>query len=111
MAVIHSNRIWEIKIGYDERYAKCSPGILLTHETLRYTFEKGYSGYEFLGQEEAWERMWANKRESYVSMHVYPYTSSGVGMLIVDVASFAAGKIRAYIKSMSCQLRQLELGL
>ena len=49
LAVEYSGRLWELKIAYDERFAKCSPGILLTHKTLRYACERGLTGHKFLG--------------------------------------------------------------
>ena len=52
MAVEVENTLWELKIGYDEQFAKWSPGVVLTHETIRHAFEHGLSGLEFLGRAE-----------------------------------------------------------
>lgn len=86
MAVVHERRLWEIKIGYDERFARCSPGLLLTHETLRYAFEQGLEAYEFLGHDEPWEYLWADQSHSYVAAHIYPYSLSGAVALGMDIA-------------------------
>jgi CelD/BcsL family acetyltransferase involved in cellulose biosynthesis len=56
MAVEYGDRLWEIKIDYDERFSRCSPGILLTHETLRWTCERHLISHEFLGTAEPWQR-------------------------------------------------------
>ncbi len=61
MTIEHGGRLWELKIGYDERWAKCSPGLLLMNETLRYACERGLNGYEFLGSDEPWHHRWPIK--------------------------------------------------
>lgn len=97
MAVVHSNKLWEIKIGYDETYAKCSPGILLTHEALKYSFNEKYNGYEFLGEEEAWEHTWTKDRKSYSSVYIFPYSVSGVSMLTREIILLTIKKIKYFI--------------
>jgi len=99
MAVVNSNKLWEIKIGYDEEYAKCSPGILLTHEALRYVFEENFDGYEFLGEEEEWEHMWTREQKSYFSVHVYPYSLSGITSLAREGVLFFIKKIKSATSS------------
>ena len=85
LAVLHANRLWEIKIGYDEGFAGCSPGLLLTHETIRYTFEQRLEAYEFLGDEEAWEYLWTKQTHPYVTVHIYPYSISGMIAIGTDI--------------------------
>jgi CelD/BcsL family acetyltransferase involved in cellulose biosynthesis len=47
--VDHGNRLWGLKLGYDERFRRVSPGILLAYEILRHAFECGnYEALEFL---------------------------------------------------------------
>jgi CelD/BcsL family acetyltransferase involved in cellulose biosynthesis len=89
IAVEHGKRLWELKIAYDEAYSKCMPGIILTHETLRYAVERGLEAYEFLGQAEAWERHWPCEEDEYVSMRVYPFTLIGQLSLAQDVYQLA----------------------
>lgn len=52
------NRLWVLKVGYDEAYARCSPGILLTHKMIQYAFEKRFASYEFLGARDPWTEIW-----------------------------------------------------
>ena len=40
-AIAHAGRLWDFKIGYDERWRACSPGILMTQETLRHAVQEG----------------------------------------------------------------------
>jgi CelD/BcsL family acetyltransferase involved in cellulose biosynthesis len=89
IAVEHGKRLWELKIAYDEAYGKCMPGIILTHETLRYAVERGLEAHEFLGQAEAWERHWPCEEDEYVSMRVYPFSLTGQLSLVQDVCQLA----------------------
>jgi len=85
MAVEHGNRLWELRIAYDEACGSCMPGILLTHETLRYAVERGLDAHEFLGQAEAWERHWPTQEDEYISMRIYPLAPAGQLSLMRDV--------------------------
>lgn len=51
-------RYWLFKIGYDETYARASPGQLLVLETLHAAAARGLASYEFLGGEETWISRW-----------------------------------------------------
>ncbi len=84
MAVEHSNRLWDLRLGFDETFRRCAPGVLLTHETLRYAVEGGLDAYEFLGRAEAWERHWPCEEEQYASMRVYPLSLEGQLSLVQD---------------------------
>ncbi len=89
MGVEHSNRLWVLILGYDEAFSRCAPGVLLTHETLRYAVERGLEAHEFLGQAEAWERHWPCEEDEYVSMRVYPLSVIGQLSLAQDVYQLA----------------------
>src|SRR3989454_167719 len=58
IAVESGGRFWLLKVGYDERFARCSPGHLLMVETLRYAAERGLRTFEFLGSAEPWTQVW-----------------------------------------------------
>ncbi len=84
MAVEHNKRLWDLRMGYDETFRRCVPGILLTHETLHYAVDRGLEAYEFLGRAEAWERHWPCEEEQYASMRVYPFSLQGQCALVED---------------------------
>jgi CelD/BcsL family acetyltransferase involved in cellulose biosynthesis len=93
MALEYGKRLWDLKIAYDEAYRECVPGILLTHETLRYSLERGLEAQEFLGQAEAWERHWPCEEDEYVSMRVYPFSLTGQLSLAQDVYQLALREV------------------
>jgi CelD/BcsL family acetyltransferase involved in cellulose biosynthesis len=110
MAIEYAGRLWEWKFGYDERWRKCSPGILLTHETLRYCCERGLVALEFLGKEELWERLWTNREHPYITLKVYPLASiAGPVVLGQDMGVYAARKAYAAVRSRVF-LPQMRLG-
>ena len=51
--------LYDVKTGYDEAYARYSPGHLLVREILRWAAERGVHRYEFLGEEDTFKREWA----------------------------------------------------
>lgn len=89
MAVEYGARLWELKIGYDERWAKCSPGILLTHETLRYCCERGLVAHEFLGGAEHWQARWPIELRRDLTPRFYPLSLRGGVALSLDACEIA----------------------
>jgi len=79
---------WELKIAYDERLARCSPGVLLTFELLRDAHRAGVRAHEFLGSAADWQRAWPTVRRDYATWIVYPHSVRGAIALGAD--AFAA---------------------
>jgi CelD/BcsL family acetyltransferase involved in cellulose biosynthesis len=94
LGVEFGGSFWVLKIGYDERWAKCSPGMQLTHEMVRYSFERGLSTYEFLGAEEPWQRVWASREREHLTAVLYPLNLTGMAGLAADAAGSLFRRIR-----------------
>jgi hypothetical protein len=77
-AVQTGGSFWLLKIGYKEAYSKCSPGMLLMLETLRFAAQQGLASYEFLGASEHWTRRWTACERASVRIDVYPFTIKGM---------------------------------
>lgn len=77
IGVEFQNRLWFLKTGYDEDWMHISPGMLLTHEMIRYAFSKKLTGYEFLGSEEMWQHAWPVAVHPYSSVLIYPFSPHG----------------------------------
>jgi CelD/BcsL family acetyltransferase involved in cellulose biosynthesis len=86
LAVEHGRRLWLLKIGYDERFARCSPGTLLLLETVRWASGAGLEAVELLGRREPWTRFWTDEARECVAMYAYPATLRGAGSLVSDAA-------------------------
>lgn len=78
LGIEQEGRFWVLKIGYDEQWARCSPGIQITMETIRYAFEKRLEAYEFLGSEEPWQAMWPRSQHHFVTVVLYPISLNGL---------------------------------
>jgi CelD/BcsL family acetyltransferase involved in cellulose biosynthesis len=89
IAVEVYRRLWILKIGYDEALAHCSPGLLLTAETIRHALDQKVEGYEFLGGVEPWEERWKPQRREHRFVLFYPWTVAGC--LSVSRDTFGAG--------------------
>jgi CelD/BcsL family acetyltransferase involved in cellulose biosynthesis len=94
MAVEYRGELWEIKIGYDEKFSACSPGIVLTHETLRWACEHGLMAHRFLGSAEPWQRWWPLELRYYQNIRLYPFSVPGCVTLLRDAGQLATGRLR-----------------
>jgi CelD/BcsL family acetyltransferase involved in cellulose biosynthesis len=86
LAVEQGRRLWLLKIGYDERFARCSPGTLLLLETLRWAAGAELEAVELLGRREGWTRVWTDEARDCVAVHAYPATARALGSLVSDAA-------------------------
>jgi hypothetical protein len=82
LAVEHRRRLWLLKIGYDERFARCSPGTLLMLEAVRWASEKGLEAIELLGSSEEWTRFWTEDGRPCVALYAYPAGIGGAKSLV-----------------------------
>lgn len=78
LTVVHANRLWIYKIGHDEGWSWCSPGILLMHQVVKFCFEKGLKSCEMLGSDEPWLHIWANESHSVITFKIFPKSSKGI---------------------------------
>lgn len=101
MAVECARRFWLLKVGYDEEFARCSPGVLLVRETVRYAAARGLSSYEFLGTVEPWTRLWTPSVRPCVSLRFYPARMKGVAALGADAAKIARDRLRGLVPGLT----------
>lgn len=94
LGIVWEKRFWVLKIGYDEQWARCSPGIQLTMETIRYAFDQGLEAYEFLGSEESWQAIWPRHRHELMSIAIYPVSCRGLSALGHDLRRHGLQRIR-----------------
>jgi CelD/BcsL family acetyltransferase involved in cellulose biosynthesis len=78
IGVLLAGRYWVLKVGFREEYSKCSPGILLMHETIRCAFEHQVNGFEFMGSDEPWIKMWTEQTHQFVTYRLYPVNVRGI---------------------------------
>jgi CelD/BcsL family acetyltransferase involved in cellulose biosynthesis len=93
---------WQLKIGYDDRYAKYLPGMILLMQTIKWSCEAGLERYEFLGTFEPWIREWTSDAHPYMTMLFYPFNLRGAGGLLRD----SAMRLRDKLPYMTAALRK-----
>lgn len=84
ICLIYAKKLWVLKIGYDEKYAICSPGILLLYHAIQYTFEQDLEAMELLGTEADWLKVWSSEIREYQTNIIYPLSYNGLSLLIQD---------------------------
>lgn len=92
-----ARKFWVLKVGYDERFSQCSPGILLMHHTIQHAFENGLHAFEFLGRDEQWIRMWTEQVHQYTSYWHYPINTAGLMWLVKDGYTIVSTKINTML--------------
>jgi CelD/BcsL family acetyltransferase involved in cellulose biosynthesis len=60
-----------LKTGFDERYARLSPGLLLRAEALRAAIVEGSSSYDFLGEPDDWKLSWTSDARPRTVVNAY----------------------------------------
>jgi len=88
IAVESGERFWLLKVGYNEDFARCSPGHLLMIETLRYAAQRGLQTFEFLGSAEPWTQVWTTSVRPCVSVWAYPNNVRGAAAFVWDGVRF-----------------------
>jgi CelD/BcsL family acetyltransferase involved in cellulose biosynthesis len=83
-------RLWGLKMGSDEAWSKFAPGILSTHELIRWAADRGLATCEHLGSAEAWQRRWPFQLKEQSTFRFYPWRLGGALSFTADAASFAA---------------------
>lgn len=95
VGILQGERWWELKIGYDPRFAKYSPGMLLGIEGLRDAFERHLQAHEFLGSSAPWQRPFATGERALETLVLYPYNVAGLAALAMDSTTFVLARLRA----------------
>jgi CelD/BcsL family acetyltransferase involved in cellulose biosynthesis len=94
MGVEFAQRMWVLKISFDEAFAHCSPGVLLMHEAIRRAFASRLDAFEFLGTDEPWLHLWTDEVHRYVGVHLYPFSLSGLMHLGSDTSAYLLHRLQ-----------------
>lgn len=85
--------LWLLKIGYDESFAKASPGMLLLLECIRDAAERGLDRVEFLGKASAWTGFWTQELRPHLRLRYYPRNLIGMVAILRDAGKVALGRL------------------
>jgi CelD/BcsL family acetyltransferase involved in cellulose biosynthesis len=71
MSIIHQERLFTLKVAYDENHRRLGPGFVLLVAMIERCFDLGLRAYEFSGPEEEYERRFATSERGRCLLHVY----------------------------------------
>jgi len=77
LCLLYRNRLYLIKTGYDERFSKLAPGLVLRLSTIERCFELGYEAHELLGEDSEWKLKFATTERRHVVLRAYRRTPLG----------------------------------
>jgi len=100
-SVEYANRLWVLKIGYDEAWSHCSPGRQLLAETMHDAFDRQLRSYEFLGTDERWLHGWTTEERDFRTVAWYPATFSGLYGLAADTTRRVRARVAARTHAQS----------
>ncbi len=101
IAVEAEERLWVLKIGYDERFAKGSPGMLVMKEGLRYAARHDLASFEFLGADAEWTHRWTNRERPTVRIFACPFSLTGAAALLHEAVGRAGQRLGRHSRDAS----------
>jgi CelD/BcsL family acetyltransferase involved in cellulose biosynthesis len=84
VAVETAGGLWLLKVGYDEAFGRCSPGMLMTRETIAYAADRNLRSYEFLGNRAPWTDVWSEDMREFETLGVYRAGVRGLAAAVSD---------------------------
>lgn len=93
-----SNRLWVLKVGFDEAFSRCSPGILLMHRVIQHAFERLHEGVELLGANEQWISIWKPEIRNHYAYQCYPPSPWTMFSHGIESSALLVRKVRATVK-------------
>jgi CelD/BcsL family acetyltransferase involved in cellulose biosynthesis len=93
IAVDNGQQFSLLRAGYDEEFSHCSPGMLLTLESIRYAARQGLCSYEFNGEVEPWTKVWTGQEHACCSIRAYPFEPRGLAALAANGWRALAGRV------------------
>lgn len=71
LCLLYGDRLYLLKTGYDERFRRLAPGLVMRLSTVERCFELGLRAHELLGDDSEWKRKFATEERRHVSFHAY----------------------------------------
>ena len=59
LCLLYGDRLYLLKTGYDERFRRLAPGLVMRLSIVERCFELGIDAHELLGDEAEWKRKFA----------------------------------------------------
>jgi len=76
--ILHGDRLHLLKTGYDERFRRLAPGLVMRLSIVERCFETGIRSHELLGGESGWKAKFATGSRPYVTLRAYRRSPVGL---------------------------------
>jgi CelD/BcsL family acetyltransferase involved in cellulose biosynthesis len=73
----YRQRFYSLKVGYDESFSTCSPGMLLTEDTLQDVVKQGVVEFDFLGDDSPGKRDWTQELRPHHWLYIFRNSTKG----------------------------------
>ena len=70
-SILHGNRLWLLKTGFDEAFRRLAPGLVLRLSIIERCFELGLNAHELLGGEDEWKLKFSTAERRHVCLRSY----------------------------------------
>lgn len=71
LTLLRDGRLYLLKTGFDERWRRLAPGLVMRLSVIERCFELGLTAHELLGDDSEWKRKFATSSRSHVAVDVY----------------------------------------
>lgn len=76
--LLHEGRLYLLKTGYDERFRRLAPGLVMRLAIIERCFETGLRSHELLGEESEWKGKFATGGRAHLTFRAYRRTPVGL---------------------------------
>ena len=94
LCLLHGNRLWQLKIAFDEEYKRLAPGLVMHVEAVERCFELGLTAYELLGDRSEWKDKFATSHRTYESWTGYARRPLPIGHYLARRGGRVARQLR-----------------
>lgn len=78
LTLLHDGRLHLLKTGFDERFRKLAPGLVMRLAIIERCFELGLASHELLGDESEWKAKFQTGVRPYATLRAYPRRPAGL---------------------------------
>ncbi len=71
LCILHRGRLYLLKTGFDERFRRLAPGLVMRLSIIERCFELGLDAHELLGDDSAWKRKFATGERVHLNARTY----------------------------------------
>lgn len=77
--LLYRGRLYLLKTGFDERFRRLAPGLVMRLSNIERCFELGYEAHELGGEASDWKLKFATTERRHVCLRAYPRTPLEAG--------------------------------